>query len=262
MAARSRSVCQRVQVWSRRAETRAQASATDYVDAVFDHPEEACAGSDLIIICTPVDTIVPLLQQIAPVVDSQTLITDVGSTKSRICREAVGVAELKGSFIGSHPIAGSEQIGIAHARANLFDGAACILTPLDHAETSQVARLKSFWQALGMIATSLSPEKHDEAVAHISHLPHMLAAALASYLERQPDIWKALAGGGLRDTSRIAAGDPGLWCQIFEHNREEVIRAIDGFEEELHRLKSSLLEKDNKSLHKQLKRGKQFRDQL
>lgn len=262
MAAKNRSVCQRVHVWSRRAETRAQAAASDCVDTVFDRADEACHGSDLIVLCTPVDTIVPLLQQIAPAVAPNALITDVGSTKSRICREAVGVSDLKGTFIGSHPMAGSEQTGMAHARETLFDHATCILTPLDEAPAADVARLKSFWQALGMIVTSLSPEKHDEAVAHISHLPHMLASALASYLEQKPDGWKALSGGGLRDSSRIASGDPSLWCQIFEHNREEVIRAIDGFEDELHRLKSSLLNEDNQSLHKQLQRGKQFRDQL
>lgn len=262
MAAKSRSACKRVHIWSRRSETRAQAAETWWTDQVFDQAADACVGSDLVIVCTPVDTIVSLIAQIAPSIGPETIITDVGSTKSKICREAVGVSQLAGTFIGSHPMAGSEQTGMAYAREDLFDNAACILTPIETNPTHAATRLKTFWQTLGMIVTCLSPEQHDEAVAHISHLPHMLAAALAGYLEQKPDGWKALSGGGLRDTSRIAAGDPSLWSQIFEHNREEVIRAIDGFEEELYRMKSSLLNEDYQSLHKQLQRGKTFRDQL
>lgn len=261
LALKKQGLCQRVHAWSRRAETRAQAMQTDWCDAVFDQAEKACVDSDLVVICTPVETIVPLLEQVAASLASGALVTDVGSTKSLICHLARGVSG-DFHFIGSHPMAGSERAGMAHASSELFEGAACILTPLDDAVDTEIARLQQLWEAVGMHVVTATPEKHDEIVAHISHLPHLLASSLCSYLaDKEPD-WKQLAGGGLRDTTRVAAGDPGLWQQILVQNREEVLRAIDGFENELHAMKTALLDKDTPAVLKKLTRGKNYRDQL
>ncbi|MDQ8194325.1 prephenate dehydrogenase/arogenate dehydrogenase family protein [Coraliomargarita sp. SDUM461004] len=259
LALKERGLSQKVHAWSRRPQTRAQALQTSWCDAVFESPSQACAGSELVVICTPVETIVPLLEQIAPSLTPQTLITDVGSTKSLICREARGTHV---NFIGSHPMAGSEQTGMAHARADLFDGAACIITPLDEASELDIARLHQLWNAIGMDVSTCTPEKHDEIVAHISHLPHLIASSLCSYLAGKDSTWKQLSGGGLRDSTRVAAGDPTLWKQILEQNREEVLRAIDGFENELHALKTALLDQNTLELVAQLERGKRFRDSL
>ncbi len=259
LALKERGLTGRVHAWSRRAETRAQAMQADWCDAVFGQPTTACEGSDLVVVCTPVDTIVPLLKEIAPALSPSALITDVGSTKSLICWEAKGVLGENGIFIGSHPMAGSEKTGMAHAHADLFEAAACIITPLEESPESEIARLQQLWKALGMEVVICSPEKHDEIVAHISHLPHLLASSLCSYLSSKEGNWKHLAGGGLRDTTRVAAGDPTLWKQILEHNREEVLRAIDGFEIELHAIKSALLNTDSLELIARLERGKQYR---
>ena len=256
---KKRGLCQRVHSWSRRAETRAEAMQADWCDAVFDQASAACEGSDLVVVCTPVETIVPLIEQIAPSLGPDALVTDVGSTKSLICREAQGIAV---NFIGSHPMAGSERKGMCHASHNLFDGAACFITPLDGDRDSEVVRLQNLWQAIGMRVVTTNPEKHDEIVAHISHLPHLLASGLCGYLAGMDADWKSLAGGGLRDTTRVAAGDPTLWKQILEQNREEVLRAIDGFESELKALKGALLDKKTPELIARLERGKQFRDSL
>jgi prephenate dehydrogenase len=259
LALKEHGLCQRVHAWSRRAETRAQALATDWCDAVFDRPADACSNSDLVVVCTPVETIVPLLEQIAAHLEAQTLVTDVGSTKSLICREALNTDV---NFIGSHPMAGSEHTGMAYARADLFDGAACIITPLDNAVDTDITRLQQLWEAIGMQVTSCSPEQHDEIVAHVSHLPHLIASNLCSYLARKDPEWKTLCGAGLRDTTRVAAGDPILWKQILEQNREEILAAIEGFEKELHTLKTALLQKDTPALITQLERGQTFRESL
>jgi prephenate dehydrogenase len=259
LALKERGLCTRVHAWSRRAATRAYAQKANWCDAVFDQPAAACAGSELVVICTPVETIVPLLEQIGSALAPCALVTDVGSTKSLICREARGTGV---NFIGSHPMAGSERTGMAHARADLFTGAACIITPLEAAPDAEIARLLKLWEAIGMQVVTTTPEKHDEIVAHISHLPHLLASSLCSYLSGQDADWKALSGGGLRDTTRVAAGDPDLWKQILEQNREEVLRAIDGFENELHALKTALLDQDTPQLIAKLERGKKYRDSL
>jgi len=263
MAVKQRGLATRVVTWSRRPESRAKCLDRTWCDAVHDTPEDAVAGSDLVVLCTPVQTIVPLLAQIRPALAEQALVTDVGSTKSLICREARGtLADHSATFLGSHPMAGSEQAGMEHAQADLFEQAACILTPLDDTPAEAIAKLNAFWTALGMTLTAVSPEKHDEIVAHISHLPHLLASTLSSYLATQDHTWRNLAGGGLRDTTRIASGDPGLWKQILEQNREEVLRAIDGMEQELHTLKAALLNHDAPAVTALLKRGKTYRDQL
>ena len=261
LALKSLGLCQRIHVWSLRPETRAKALQTDWCDATFDHAPEACKGSELVIICTPVETIVPILKEIAPSFDKETLITDVGSTKKTICQEASSING-EFNFIGSHPMAGSEKTGMLYARADLFQGAACILTPSEDAQNAQIAQLHQLWESIGMHVVTTSPEKHDEIVAHISHLPHLLATSLCSYLHEKENGWNQLAGGGLRDTTRVASGDPDLWRQILEHNREDVLRAIDGFQGELQALKTSLLNKDSADLMARLDRGKRFREQL
>jgi prephenate dehydrogenase len=262
MAVKERGLAAKVHSWSRRAETRAKCIGADWCDAVFDSPEKAVKGSELVVICTPVETIVPLVEQIAGALIPGALVTDVGSTKSLICREAKGALSADATFIGSHPMAGSEQTGMEYARANLFVGATCLITPLDESPAPAIAQISAFWEALGMLLATVSPEKHDEVVAHISHLPHLLASSLCSYLASKDKTWRNFSGGGLRDSTRVASGDPILWQQILRQNREEVLRAIDGFETELHELKSALLNQDTHAIKALLERGKHYRDGL
>jgi prephenate dehydrogenase len=263
MAVKERGLTTRVVTWSRRPESRAKCLNQSWCDAVLETPEQAVTGSDLVVICTPVQTIAPLLAQVRPALAENALVTDVGSTKSLICREARSALEgHSATFLGAHPMAGSEQAGMEHAQADLFEKAACILTPLDDASTEAIAQLNTFWESLGMNVSTVSPEKHDEIVAHVSHLPHLLASTLCGYLATQDNTWRNLAGGGLRDTTRVASGDPQLWKQILEQNSDEVLRAIAGFEQELQQLKAALLNKDSLGVIAQLERGKTYRDQL
>jgi len=263
MAAKDRGLAKRVVAWSRRGETRARCLDQPWCDAVEDTARGAAKGSDFVVLCTPVKTIAPLVQEIRPVLAENALVTDVGSTKSLICRTCR--SHLDGhtaQFIGSHPMAGSEKTGMAHAREDLFERAACLITPLDDADESAIARLIAFWEGLGMIVHGVSPERHDEIVAHVSHLPHFLASALCSYLSTRDGDWQNFAGGGLRDSTRIASGDPALWQQIFSQNREELIRALDGFETELQKLKAALLNGAELNATAILERGKAYRDRL
>lgn len=262
LACKAQAPSQRVHAWSRRPETRTQCRQADWCDAVFDSPEAAVQGSDLIIICTPVETIVPLLAQIAPQLRPDALVTDVGSTKREICEQAPTTLPSGPVFIGSHPMAGSERTGMAHARADLFSQACCLITPTGDAPAEAVQRLSAFWEALDMRLAIVSAAEHDEIVAHISHLPHLLASTLCSYLTGKDPSWGNYAGGGLRDSTRIAAGDPTLWQQILKQNRQEVLHAIAGFENELAQLKQALLSEDAPAITQQLAKGKKYRDQL
>lgn len=224
--------------------------------------EEAVSDADLVVICTPVTHIVPMVERIAPHLKSGALVTDVGSTKSLICRQAHHLLPADRHFVGSHPMAGSERTGMAHAQADLFVDRPCMVTPVPGTDASAVDSVVRFWRALHMRVRTLSPEKHDEIVASISHLPHLLATAICLTLREGDNSWKALAGNGLRDTTRIAAGSPPLWRDICEQNRDEILRSVRLFENSLQQVRAALENQDYFQLQHLLDLGKQYRDSL
>lgn len=263
MAVRERGLAGRVGIWGRREASRRACLERGLCDEAPATVEAALAGSDGVILCLPVDGIVRFLQERGKALPEGMLVTDVGSTKERICR--VAREELSGGacFVGSHPMAGSEKSGLEHARGDLFAGRCCLVTPTEEVEAMQgVLRVRSFWEALGMTVQELSPAEHDRAVGHISHLPHLLASALAAFLAEQPKEWSGFAGGGLRDTTRVAAGGVDLWASIFEQNRGEVLAALEGWEATAAELKMYLKTKDEKKLRALLEKGRLYREGL
>jgi prephenate dehydrogenase len=127
-------------------------------------------------------------------------------------------------FVGSHPMAGSERSGITAADDKLFDDRLCILTPNERTDVNALQEVEEFWIDLGMRTTRISPGEHDRMLGDVSHLPHLVAAAMVAIQEERS---LAIAGPGFKDTTRIAAGDAGLWRDIFMDNKESVIRALD-----------------------------------
>jgi len=248
--------------WSRRPETRVKCAAKDWCDVVCDTPEEAVSGADAVILCPPVEHVAPLAERIASHLEAGTFVTDVGSTKSLICRQGQAALAGKARWVGSHPMAGSEKTGLEHADAELFRGRVCFVTPLTDTPESTTKTALEFWQALGMDVKTTTPEEHDEIVAHVSHLPHLLASTLCSFLAGDRENWRNYAGQGLADTTRIAAGDPGLWKEIVRTNREEILRSLQGFGQELQRLERALYNGDDFELKSLLERGKDYRDRL
>ena len=230
MAAKKRGGVRRVRVWARREEARKACLGEEWCDSVADHPADAVTGSAIVVICTPVDRIVPVLETARSGFSPGAVVTDVGSTKDRICRESAGLFPAGVDFVGSHPMAGSEKTGMENAREDLFNERACIVTPLPTTTGEATARIIRFWEAIGMRVTRLSPEEHDRIVAAISHLPHMLASVLCSLLAGKPESWKSLAGTGLQDTTRVAAGGSGLWTSICEHNKEPLLGVLEEFQ--------------------------------
>jgi len=259
---RERHLAKSIIVWAHRAETRLACEEADWCDRVEALASRAVAGSEFVVLATPVHIILELLDEIGPSLDPGTLVTDVGSTKSLICRAGRAGIQNPSLFIGSHPMAGSEKTGWENSTPRLFEEKTCFITPLEDAPEKHIDQLARFWKALGMQLKTLNPETHDEIVAHISHLPHLLAAVLSSYLASRPDDWAHYAGQGLKDTTRIAAGSPTLWKEIIEQNREEILRALHGFQDNLHRLEQLLNNKDYFGLTKLLEQGKDYRRKL
>jgi len=258
-AARIHGLAQRIVLWARRPEARLALREQPWCDFVADTPEAAVAGASLVVIAAPVDRIVPLIRQIAPHLPANAIVTDVGSVKGEICRLGLAAVGKSAHFVGAHPMAGSEKTGWEHASAELFARRACFVTPLPETDAQATETVVRFWRDLGCEVTTEHPDKHDEIVAHISHLPQVLASALCAFLARKDPRWRNHSGGGLRDTTRIAGSDPALWRTILEQNRDEVLRALAGFEDELHTLKAALANRDYLDLTACLERGQAYR---
>jgi len=259
-AARHRDLARRIVLWSRRPENRVRLRAQPWCDEVRDTPEEAARGAQLVVVAAPVDKIVPLVQTVVPHLAAGAIVTDVGSVKGEIARLCHAAMPPGAFFVGSHPMAGSEKSGWEHATETLFEGRVCFVTPLPESEARAVETVVRFWHELGAEVITVDPDAHDEIVAHLSHLPQVIATTLCDHLAHRDPAWRNLAGGGLRDTTRIAASNPALWLEILQHNREEILRALRQFQDELHGFQTALANRDFVEIRTRLERGKAYRD--
>jgi prephenate dehydrogenase len=192
-------------------------------------------------------------ERIAPHVGAGAAVSDVASVKAGVS-VPLGAIFGNGSagfsrYAGAHPMAGAELGGTAAARANLFDGALCFLTPDDSTAPDALAIVRAFWQGLGCRVREISPVAHDETVALLSHLPHVLAAALVSFAGGQPAGAMDCGGPGWRDMTRLAGGSPELWTEILSSNRAPVTNAIEGLIAKLREVRNHLEPGQEASLH-------------
>jgi cyclohexadieny/prephenate dehydrogenase len=261
-AARTHGVASRIVLWARRPESRLKLREQPWCDAVADTANAAVRGAQLVVLAAPVDQIVPLARQIAPDLSPGTLVTDVGSVKGEIARLGHAAVAPHAHFVGAHPMAGSEKTGWEHSTADLFQHRTCFVTPLADTPLAATAAVVGFWHALGPEVVTVAPDQHDEIVAHISHLPQVIASSLCGFLAKKNPAWRNFAGGGLRDTTRIAASDPHIWRAILEQNRDEVLRALTGFEDELHGLRTALANRDYTEVAARIERGQAYRNQF
>lgn len=201
----------------------------------------SCAAvhqADIAVFCTPVDRIAEQVLACAPGCRAGTLLTDAGSTKAAIVRGLEQKMPRGVAFVGSHPLAGSAQHGPEFASADLFQGRLAIVTRTPHTNPAALERTAGFWRELGVRVRVMDPEDHDTSLARTSHLPHLVASALASIL---PPELHELAATGFRDTTRLASGDPAIWNGIFAQNRLAVLDALALFEQRLLEFKKALL---------------------
>ena len=219
--------------------------------------------ADVILLAAPVLAIEGLLERVWGAAANGALITDVGSTKRNIVRTAERLAVTRPlAFVGSHPLAGSEQAGYRVARADLFRGATVVVTPTEKTELAALKTTTGLWEALGAHVTSLDPETHDRTVAAISHLPHLIACALVDGAGRVEPGALELAARGFRDTTRIAGGDPDMWTEIFLANRDALTAGIEAFRQALGDLQRVIETGRADALRAELARIKAIREQL
>lgn len=232
-ALRHRSPATRILGVGRQQDRLEKARHCGLLDEFSIHPERIDA--ELIVVCTPVDRIVTDVRA-AAVAAEDAVITDVGSVKGQIVDQLSDPGSPI-SFVGSHPMAGSEKTGFENADPDLFAGARCIVCPHESADGDAVNQVRSFWEHLGSVVTEMPAAEHDRIVAAVSHLPHAVAAALTR-VPSADDL--PFAATGFADSTRIAAGDPDLWTAILTANAPAVLARLDEFEEQLLRLRSAL----------------------
>lgn len=259
-AARSRRLASRIVGHDRDWQANKLAQGLGLVDAACEQLADAVTTADVVVVCTPVSSVLADVDALLALVRPGTLITDTASTKYNIATAASRLAAASGcAFVGAHPLAGSEKTGCVHAQADLFAGRLTVLTPTNHNADTDLERAVAFWQSLGARVERMSPEEHDQALAFTSHLPHLLASAL---IECIPSRWLSVSGPGLRDATRIAAGQPSLWTDIFLDNWPALSIALEAFKHRLDQLTKSLAAADRERLLQLLREGKDVRDQL
>ena len=245
LALRVRGLARRVVGIGRGGASLAEAMRLGAIDQATTDLERGVAEADVVVVCTPVTRIVEDVRRAAEFAPGDVLLTDAGSTKRRIVEALEASEPARAAFVGGHPIAGSERKGPSHARADLFEGRVCVLTPTPKTPADRLDRARRFWGGLGCRIVELDPTAHDEALALTSHLPHAVAAALAASV---PEPLLELAAGAFRDGTRVAGADPSLWAGIFLENRGPLIDALARFRDQLDALGVALRDDDEAAL--------------
>jgi prephenate dehydrogenase len=263
LAIKKRRLADEVAGYVRRTASIAECKKAKAVDICTQDLPEAVAGADLIVLCTPLAQMLPLLKEMRPAIKPGAIITDVGSVKATVVKELESVVAKSGAhFIGSHPMAGAEKTGVAAAHAELFTNAMCVVTPTRRSHQPAVKKVEEFWKAVGARVLRLTPGQHDELVARSSHLPHVAAATLANlvldpaHAKSQP----LLCANGFRDTTRIASGSPEMWRDIAMANCKNLDKALGAFIRDLKKFQTVLKKGDDKAAEKFFQTGKQRRD--
>lgn len=245
-----------LRLWARSASSAARAS--EQFASVSTDAAATARGADLCVLCTPLGAMPDLARQIAPELAEHASVTDAGSVKGPVVTALEPI--LGPRFIGAHPMAGSEKAGLEAARADLYEQAVCILTPTPNSDASALNHVHAFWETLGCRTVTLSPADHDDAVGRVSHLPHAVAAALVHAITRHSTDPLALAGGGYRDSTRIAASQPAMWSEILLSNKAALLAGLADLTDSLADLKTMILSDDATGLEAYLRRAKDLRD--
>ena len=249
--------------YARSETTRTRALELGLVDRMFATATQTIAGADLVILCSPVGTYGSLAQEIGPVLEAGTILSDVGSVKAAVVRDVAPHLRTGVHFIPGHPIAGTEQSGPDSGFAELFMNRWCILTPLPESDPKAVERLTAFWQACGSNVETMSPEHHDLVLAITSHLPHLIAYNIVSTAADLEEVTDSevikFSAGGFRDFTRIAASDPTMWRDVFLNNRDAVLEMLGRFSEDLSALQRAIRWGDGEMLFNLFTRSRQIR---
>ena len=263
LAARKHRLASRVVGYVRRPASVKECEAAGACDKAELDLKAAVRDADLLIFCTPLAQMRELAERMSPLVKRDAVVTDVGSVKGSVVKELEPIfAKIGAHFVGSHPMAGTEKTGVAAAQAELFHKAVCAVTPTVSSNTGAVQRIEDFWRSVGAVPIRMTAESHDDLVSRSSHLPHVVASELANYVLSpvHPKEQAMLCANGFRDTTRIASGAPEMWRDICLANRENLVRVLGVFIEDLQEFQIALNSNDTKAIEEFFTKAKERRD--
>ncbi|HPO91330.1 MAG TPA: prephenate dehydrogenase/arogenate dehydrogenase family protein [Victivallales bacterium] len=233
--------------WARRKESLDYAMKINSCDEVYVDVKDVLLNSDIVVLCLPVKTIIKFSKENLHHFAEGIIVTDIGSVKRKIVGELEELFLSKGiKFVGSHPMAGSEQSGAEAAREDIYQNAIVFLTPTERTDNLSLQIVSAMWEATGAKTINISSEKHDEVVAMASHLPHISAAVLAKTIlsaDEQKIISLACAGG-FRDSTRVAISSPEMWNEIIEFNYDNILLSLTKLENEICEIRNAIENKD------------------
>jgi prephenate dehydrogenase len=218
------------------------------IDEAAPSAAAAVELADVVFLAVPVRALGEVCAAIAPAVRAGAIVTDVGSLKDRVvrvCEENLGD---RARFVGGHPMAGTEKSGPEHAQSRLYKGRTVILTPTERTSAAALKFVTTMWQATGAQVVELSPAAHDKAVAALSHLPHLLAFALAGTVDAEAEQLQGLAGGSFTDATRVASSSPAMWAPLLIDNRDFILPWLESFGAKLESLRYALHKRDASAL--------------
>lgn len=251
----------RILACTRRRETAEYALREHIIDEAYDEVCAEFSRCDIIFLCAPVEVNIAYLAKLKPFLKESCILTDVGSTKTDIHKEAERLG-LDPWFIGGHPMAGSEKTGIENSQWYLIENAYYILTPSEHTPPEKTARYRELAAALKAIPLILDYREHDYVTAAISHLPHIIASTLVNLVhdsDTPGETMRTIAAGGFKDITRIASSSPDMWEQICTTNAENIISVLDAYTESLRRVRGQLLARDGGAIHRLFEDSRSYR---
>jgi len=259
MAIKRKRLAHEVVGYSRKPSTLAQAKRRRAIDRGSTSLAEAVGEAELIVLAVPVDAMVPLARRLRPTLKPGAILTDVGSSKAQLVRHLEAVMPKGTAFVGAHPLAGSEQRGIAAACPKLFDGSRCIITRTRRTDPKALRRVAQFWTPLVQRVEIMDPARHDALLAAVSHLPHVVAFALMH--ATSPDAL-TVAPRSFLDATRVAKSEPELWNAVLLSNRDAVVKSIDRLDRQLARIRRLVARADRPELHRVLQQAQHIRTVL
>ena len=262
-ACRKYNLVEEIYGFGRNRENLEKAKSLGVIDHCAEDLENAVRDVDLVVLCTPVARIVPLIESLLPHLKQGAVITDVGSVKGPLVHQADNLMPEGIFFVGSHPIAGGEKSGLDASREDLYVDAKCILTPTPKTDTQALEKVGALWESVGMDTLTLDADEHDFVFGAVSHLPHIVAYALMNTLgtlrTRQDHEVTAYSGAGLKDITRIASGDPVMWRDICLSNQVHSLDLIDRFQKTLGDLRNVIEKKDGQALEEAFAAANKYR---
>lgn len=262
LAMRKRALCENIHGFGRNEGNLLRAKGKGIIDSYSLDLKGVCEDSDLIVLSTPVGVFLEIVKNISPYLKKGSIIIDVGSVKGRLVYEIETIIPEGVSYVGTHPIAGSDKSGIDDARPELFEGARCIITPTDKTDKNALEKVMHLWQRVGCHVELMDPMRHDEIYGAVSHLPHVIAYSLVNAIGDIDSEFIKYAGQGFKDTTRIALSSPELWRDIVIYNRENLLRFLEAFKGNIEKIKGLIEKSDAEAIRDEFQKARNLRERI